>query len=94
MADEMKALDPREYAPWTVKETYHQIFFVPREPWRVWTNWAEGFFESAKLIVQGVVEGRLMEGVEGTTGVDVAGKIIEFLENHARPNKTRDRVRG
>src|SRR5205814_6640000 len=32
-----------------------------------------------------------LEGVEGATGVDVAGKIIEFLENHARPNKTRDR---
>jgi ribosomal protein S6--L-glutamate ligase len=35
-----------------------------------------------------------LEGVEGATGVDVAGKIIEFLENHGRPNKTRDRVRG
>jgi ribosomal protein S6--L-glutamate ligase len=35
-----------------------------------------------------------LEGVEGATGVDVAGKIIEFLENHAAPNKTRDRVRG
>jgi ribosomal protein S6--L-glutamate ligase len=35
-----------------------------------------------------------LEGVEGATGVDVAGKIIEFLETHARPNRTRDRVRG
>jgi hypothetical protein len=26
--------------------------------------------------------------------VDVAGKIIEFLEKNAAPNKTRDRVRG
>jgi hypothetical protein len=24
----------------------------------------------------------------------VAGKIIEFLEKNARPNKTRDRVKG
>ena len=35
-----------------------------------------------------------LEGVEGATGVDVAGKIIEFLEKNAAPNKTRDRVRG
>jgi ribosomal protein S6--L-glutamate ligase len=35
-----------------------------------------------------------LEGVEGATSVDVAGKIIEFLEKNAAPNKTRDRIRG
>lgn len=35
-----------------------------------------------------------LEGVEGATGVDVAGKIIEFLEKNAVANKTRVRVRG
>ena len=35
-----------------------------------------------------------LEGVETTTGVDVAGRIIEFLEKNAAPNKTRDRVKG
>ena len=35
-----------------------------------------------------------LEGVEGATGVDVAGKVIEFLEKSAAPNKTRDRVKG
>jgi len=35
-----------------------------------------------------------LEGVEGATKVDVAGKMIEFLEKNAAPNKTRDRVRG
>lgn len=35
-----------------------------------------------------------LEGVEGATKVDVAGRIIEFLEKSAAPNKTRDRVRG
>jgi ribosomal protein S6--L-glutamate ligase len=35
-----------------------------------------------------------LEGIEGATGVDVAGKIVEFLERNAAPNKTRDRVRG
>jgi ribosomal protein S6--L-glutamate ligase len=35
-----------------------------------------------------------LEGVEGATNVDVAGKIVEFLEKNAAPNKTRDRIRG
>ena len=35
-----------------------------------------------------------LEGIEGATGVDVAGKIIEFIEKNARPGRTRDRIRG
>ena len=36
-----------------------------------------------------------LEGVESTTGVDVAGKIIEFLEKaETAPVRNRDRVKG
>ncbi|MGB0498954.1 MAG: 30S ribosomal protein S6--L-glutamate ligase [Rubricella sp.] len=35
-----------------------------------------------------------LEGVEKATGIDVAGKIIEFIERHASPGKTRTRGRG
>jgi len=35
-----------------------------------------------------------LEGIETATGVDVAGKIIDFVETHAMPNKTRTRGRG
>ena len=35
-----------------------------------------------------------LEGVETATGVDVAGKIIEFIEKNARPNRTKTRGRG
>ncbi|MDH3496939.1 MAG: 30S ribosomal protein S6--L-glutamate ligase [Gemmatimonadota bacterium] len=35
-----------------------------------------------------------LEGIEKATGVDVAGKIIEFIENNAAPHKTKDRVKG
>ncbi len=35
-----------------------------------------------------------LEGVETATGVDVAGKIIEFLEKNAKPNRTGTRGRG
>ena len=35
-----------------------------------------------------------LEGVEKATGIDIAGKIIEFLEKEAKPGKTRTRGRG
>lgn len=35
-----------------------------------------------------------LEGIETTTGIDVAGKIIEFIEKNAAPGKTRDRGSG
>lgn len=33
-----------------------------------------------------------LEGIENTTGIDVAGKIVEFLERRAGPADTRDKV--
>ena len=35
-----------------------------------------------------------LEGVEKATGIDVAAKIIGFIEKNARPNKTRMRGKG
>jgi ribosomal protein S6--L-glutamate ligase len=35
-----------------------------------------------------------LEGIEGATELDVAGKIIEFIENNAGPNKTKDRIKS
>ncbi|HUE95393.1 MAG TPA: hypothetical protein VMN39_01980, partial [Longimicrobiaceae bacterium] len=35
-----------------------------------------------------------LEGIEEATGIDVAGKIIEYLEKNAKPGKTRSRVKG
>jgi ribosomal protein S6--L-glutamate ligase len=35
-----------------------------------------------------------LEGVERATGVDVAGKIIQFVEGHAQPGKTRTKGKG
>lgn len=35
-----------------------------------------------------------LEGIENATNVDVAGKIVEFLEKNAKHGKTRDRVKG
>ena len=35
-----------------------------------------------------------LEGIEGATGMDIAGQIIEFMEKNARPFKTRTRGQG
>jgi ribosomal protein S6--L-glutamate ligase len=35
-----------------------------------------------------------LEGVEKATGIDVAGKIIEFLEKNAKPGRTKTRGKG
>ncbi len=35
-----------------------------------------------------------IEGLETATGIDVAGKIIEFVEKNAKPNKTKTRGKG
>lgn len=35
-----------------------------------------------------------LEGIETATGVDVAGKIIEFIERNAQPGKTKTRGKG
>jgi ribosomal protein S6--L-glutamate ligase len=34
-----------------------------------------------------------LEGIEGASGVDVAGKVIEFIEKTAAPGKTTDRIK-
>lgn len=35
-----------------------------------------------------------LEGIETTTGMDIAGHIIEFIEKNHRPNSTRTRGKG
>jgi ribosomal protein S6--L-glutamate ligase len=35
-----------------------------------------------------------LEGVEKATGLDIAGKIIEFIEKHAKPGATRTKGKG
>jgi ribosomal protein S6--L-glutamate ligase len=35
-----------------------------------------------------------LEGVENATGIDIAGKVIDFLEKEAKPGKTKTRGKG
>ena len=35
-----------------------------------------------------------LEGIEGSTKLDIAGMIVEFIEKNAKPHKTRTRGKG
>ncbi|MEW5704955.1 MAG: 30S ribosomal protein S6--L-glutamate ligase [Pseudomonadota bacterium] len=35
-----------------------------------------------------------LEGIEAATGLDLAGKIFDFMEKHAKPHRTKTRGRG
>lgn len=35
-----------------------------------------------------------LKGIESTTGIDVASKIVDFIEQNAKPNSTRTKGRG
>jgi len=35
-----------------------------------------------------------LEGIETSTGLDVAGQIIRFIEDNAKPNPGRGRIKG
>ena len=35
-----------------------------------------------------------LEGIEGATGIDIAGAIIEFIERNAEPHKTKTKGKG
>ncbi len=35
-----------------------------------------------------------LEGIETSTGIDVAGAVIKYIETNASPNKSRDRIKG
>ncbi len=35
-----------------------------------------------------------LEGIEKATGKDIAGMIVEFIEQHAKPNRTRTKGKG
>jgi ribosomal protein S6--L-glutamate ligase len=35
-----------------------------------------------------------LEGIEGASGLDIAGKIIEYIESNAKPGRTRGKGSG
>src|SRR5579872_4453303 len=65
----------RRYQP----ELYRQVFYPPQAgDWKIDALFPDGFFESAMVILGGVVNGRLLEGVHGVAGVFLSRHYLEL----------------
>jgi hypothetical protein len=86
--EEKKEFDPEEFAPGTVKKKYVPFFQVPKDPWTIRADWDLAYFESAEVIIRGVVEGTLIQGIHGITGIFLFRHYVElalkYIVFHAR----------
>ena len=86
--DETQPDGPLEEISWCVKYQYVPVFHVPSGPWKVDASWDDAYFDSAKTIIQGVVEGRLRSAIEGVAGVYLLRHYLEialkYIIFHAR----------
>jgi hypothetical protein len=58
---------------------YQRIFFTPQgSPWRVEASFVEGYYESAKVLLEGLVHGNLREGLEGVAAVFLSRHYLEL----------------
>lgn len=65
-------------------QEYQQVFYAPQSGhWRIDASYLDGFFESAKLLVQGVRDGRLQEGIEGVAAVFLCRHYLELAIKYA-----------
>jgi hypothetical protein len=77
-----------DLAPWTTKYRYEPVFGVPDEPWKIGAIWEEAYFDSAKYVIEGVLNRDLMPRVDGVAGIFLFRHYIEialkFIIFHAR----------
>jgi HEPN domain-containing protein len=58
---------------------YRQVFYPPASgTWTIDGSFPEGFFESAKLLLRGVVEGRLNQELEGLAAIFLSRHYLEL----------------
>jgi hypothetical protein len=63
---------------------YRQVFYPPPgAKWKVDASFPQSFFESAKLLLTGIVEGTLREGIEGIPAVFLARHYLELALKYA-----------
>ncbi len=63
---------------------YRRIFFTPQSgPWKVDASFADGYYQSAKVLLEGVIKGNLREGVEGVAAVFLSRHYLELALKYA-----------
>jgi hypothetical protein len=76
-AEEAKII--AEYAERYKPHPYRQVFFPPAsDDWKVDALYVDGFFEAAKNLLEGIVAGRLSEGLHGVAAVYLCRHYLEL----------------
>jgi hypothetical protein len=76
-AEEAKIID--DYNERFRARPYQQVFYPPvRGDWKVDALYVDGFFESAKFLLEGIVAGKLHEGLHGVAAVFLARHYLEL----------------
>ena len=77
-----------ELAEWAKTYDYRPVFQVPAEPWRIGALWEEAYFDSAKYVIEGVLQRKLLPQVHGVAGIFLFRHFLEislkFIIMHAR----------
>ena len=59
--------------------SYRQVFFPPPSgEWKIDASFPQSFFEAAKFLLMGIVEGTLLEGIEGIPALFLARHYLEL----------------
>ena len=68
-----------EYLERYKPQPYQQVFYTPvTGAWKVDALYVDGFFEAAKLLLEGIVAGQLPEGVHGIAAVYLSRHYLEL----------------
>ena len=77
VAEEAKII--AEYAERYKPRPYRRVFFPPAScDWNVDALYVDGFFEAAKHLLEGIVAGRLSEGLHGVAAVYLCRHYLEL----------------
>jgi hypothetical protein len=81
-AEEQRMID--EYNQQFRPEPYRQIFYSPSsEGWRVDASFPDGFFQAANVLLAGIIDGTLREGIEGIPAVFLSRHYLELALKYA-----------
>jgi hypothetical protein len=73
-----------EYRQRYLPQTYRQVFYPPPGgPWEVDAQYVDGFFQSGKLLLEGLASGQLLDGYHGVVAVHLCRHYLELAIKYA-----------
>src|SRR5437867_1349048 len=82
--------------PWRRKIPYRPVFGIPATDWAIRASWANGYHQGARILIEGVAEGRFSEGLEGVAGLFLFRHYLElelkYIIFHARWLEDRETI--